>query len=205
MPKLIEAINTFLNSRNDDIARQLINVKQAAVKKEAGRFKGRQPLWTFHEYYKVDPKSAVLFKMKDVVKAKLHGDKFAEFLATWDNVMIHIGENIVDADLKGSIFEQQMEKSAKMTEYFKMYQRAPEGHDGHENRIYKFSYDSTRLIANTERYKTNRDRCQTTEYDSVPGPKRKNDPHKGAADRGDVRETNQEARGRRQASQEGQT
>ena len=86
--------------------------------------------------------------MIDLVKTKLHGDKFAEFLATWDNVMIHIGESTVDTDLKGSIFEQQMEKSVKMTEYFKMYQRAPEGH---EHRTYKFLYDSAKLIVNTER------------------------------------------------------
>ena len=75
--KLIEAINTLLNSRNDDLARQLINVKETAVKKEAGRLKGRQPLWTVYEDYKVDPKSAVLFKMIDLVKTKLHGDKLA--------------------------------------------------------------------------------------------------------------------------------
>ena len=35
--KLTEAINTLLNSRNDDLARQLINMKETAVKKEAGR------------------------------------------------------------------------------------------------------------------------------------------------------------------------
>ena len=40
--KLTEAINTLLNSRNDDIARHLINVEETAVKKEAGRLKGRQ-------------------------------------------------------------------------------------------------------------------------------------------------------------------
>ena len=118
--------------------------------------------------------------MIDLVKTKLHGDKFAEFLATWDNVMIHIGESTVDTDLKGSIFEQQMEKSVKMTEYFKMYQRAPEGH---EHRTYKFLYDSAKVIANTECYKTNRDRRQTTEYDFVPDSKRKNDPTKGAAEK----------------------
>ena len=61
--ELVEAINTFLNSRNDDLARQLTNVKETAVKKEPGRLKGRQLLWTVYEYYKVDPKSAVLFKM----------------------------------------------------------------------------------------------------------------------------------------------
>ena len=72
--------------------------------------------------------------------------------------MIHIDEGIVDTDLKGSIFEQQMEKFVEMTEYFKMYQRAPEGH---ENRMYKLLYDSAKLIVNTERYKTNRGRRQT--------------------------------------------
>ena len=51
--KLIEAINTLLDSRNDDLARQLINMKATAVKKEAGRLKGRQLLWTAYEYYKV--------------------------------------------------------------------------------------------------------------------------------------------------------
>ena len=76
--------------------------------------------------------------MIDLVKTKLHGDKLAEFLATWDDVMIHIDESTVDTDLKGSIFEQQMEKSAKMIEYFKMYKQAPEGH---ENRMYNFLYD----------------------------------------------------------------
>ena len=75
--KLIEAINTLLNSRNDDLARQLINVKETAVKKEAGRLKGRQLLWTVYEHYEVDPKSAVLFKMIDLVKPKIHGDKLA--------------------------------------------------------------------------------------------------------------------------------
>ena len=119
--------------------------------------------------YKVDPKITDLFKMIDLVKTKLHGDKLAEFLATWDNVMIHIDESIVDTDLKGSIFEQQMEKSVKMIEYFKMYQRAPEGH---ENRTYKFLYGSAKLMVNTEHYKTNRDRRQTTEYDFVPDPSR---------------------------------
>ena len=64
-----------------------------------------------------------------------------------------------------------------------MYQRALEGHD---NRTYKFLYDSAKFIANTERYKTNRDRRQTTEYDFVPDPSWKNkrgDPHKDAAER----------------------
>ena len=63
-----------------------------------------------------------------------------------------------------------------------MYQRAPEGH---ENRTYKFLYDSAKLS-----YKTNRDRPQTAEYDFVPGPSRgrtreskKGDPHKDAADK----------------------
>ena len=84
-------------------------MKETAVKKEAGRLKGRQLLWTVYEYYMVDPKFAVLFKIVDLVKTKLHGDKFAEFLATWDNVMIHIDETTADTDLKGSIFEQQME------------------------------------------------------------------------------------------------
>ena len=51
-----------------------------------------------------------------------------------------------------------------------MYQRAPEGH---EHRTYKLQYDSVKLNANTERYKTNQDRRQTTEYDFVPDPKRK--------------------------------
>ena len=62
--------------------------------------------------------------MAYLAKIELHGDKLAEFLATWDNVMIHIGESTVDTDLKGSIFEQ-MEKSVEMAEYFKMYQGAP--------------------------------------------------------------------------------
>ena len=57
-------------------------MKETAVKKEAGPLKGRQVLWTVYEYYKVDPKSAVLFKMIDLVKTKLHGDKLVEFLAT---------------------------------------------------------------------------------------------------------------------------
>ena len=156
--KLIEAINTLLN-RNDDLARQKINMKETAVKKEAGRLKGRQLRWTVYEYYKVDPKSAVLFEMIDLAKTKLHGDKLAEFVATCDNVMIHIGESIVDADLKGSISEQQMEKSVEIIEYFKMYQQAPEGHG---NRMDKFLYDPAKPIVNTERYKMNRDRRQTT-------------------------------------------
>ena len=155
---LIEAYNTLPNRRNDDLARQMINMKETAVKKEAGRLKGWQLLWTVYEYYKGDPKSAVLFKMIDLVKTKLHGDKLAELLATWDNVMIHIDGSIVDTDLKGSIFERQMEKSAE-----RMYQRAPEGH---ENRTYEFLLDSAKLSVNTERYKTNRDRRQTTEYDN---------------------------------------
>ena len=83
---MTEAINTLLNSRNDDIARHLINVEETAVKKEAGRLKGRELLWTVYGYYKVDPKSAVLFKMIDLGKTKLHGDKPAQFLATWGNV-----------------------------------------------------------------------------------------------------------------------
>ena len=66
--KLTEALNTLLNSRNDDLARQLINMEVLAVKKEAGLLKGRQLLWTVYEYYKVDPKSAVLFKMIDLAK-----------------------------------------------------------------------------------------------------------------------------------------
>ena len=150
------------------------------MKKEAGRLKGRQLLWTVYEYYKVDPKFAVMFKMIDLVKTKFHGDKLAEFLATWGNVMSHIDETIVDTDLKGSIFEQQKEKSVKMTEYFKVYQRAP---DGHEHRTYKFLYDSAKFIVNTERYKTNRDRRQTTEYDFAPEPKRKSDSIKGAGEK----------------------
>ena len=63
--------------------------------------------------------------------------------------MMHIDESTVDTELKGSIFEQQMKKSVEMIEYFKVYQRAPEGH---ENRTYKFLYDSAKLIVNTERY-----------------------------------------------------
>ena len=81
-------------------------MKGTAVKKEAGRLKGRQLLWTVYGYYKVDPKSAVLFNMVDLVKTKLHGDKLAEFLTTWDNVVIHIDDSTVDTDLKGSISEQ---------------------------------------------------------------------------------------------------
>ena len=81
--------------------------------------------------------------------------------------MIHIDESTVDTDLKDSIFGKQMEKLVEMTEYFKMYQRAPEGH---EHRTYKFLYNSAKLIVNTERYKTNRDRRQTTECDFVPDP-----------------------------------
>ena len=136
---------------------------------------------------KVDPKSAVLFKMIDLVNTKLHGDKLAECLATWGNVMIHIDESIADTDLKGSIFEQQMEKFVKMTEYFNMYQRAPEGH---ENKTYKLLYDSAKLIVNAERYKTNRDRRQTTENDFVPGFSRgrtrenkRGAPHKDGAEK----------------------
>ena len=48
--KVIEATNILLNSRNDDLARQLINIKETGVKKEAGRLKGRQLLWTVYEY-----------------------------------------------------------------------------------------------------------------------------------------------------------
>ena len=36
--------------------------------------------------------------MVDLMKTKMHGDKLAEFLAMWDNVMIHTDESIVDAD-----------------------------------------------------------------------------------------------------------
>ena len=178
--KLTEAINTLLKNHNDDLARQLINMKETAVKKEAGRLKGRRLLWTVYEYYKVDPKSAALFKMIDLAKTKLQGDKLAEFLATWDNVMIHIDESTVDTGLKGSILEQRMEKSVKMTGYFKMYQGAPEGH---EHRTYNFLYDSAKLIVNIERYKTNQDRRQTTEYDFVPDPKQKNEPTKNAGEK----------------------
>ena len=94
--------------------------------------------------------------------------------------MVYIGESTVDTDLKGSIFEQQMGKSVKMTEFLKMYQRAPEGR---EHRTDKFLYDSAKLIVNTERYKTNRDRRQTTEYDFVTDPKRKKDSIKGAGEK----------------------
>ena len=52
--------------------------------------------------------------MIDLAKTKLHGDKFAESLATWDNVMTHIDESTVDTNLKDSIFERQMEKSVKI-------------------------------------------------------------------------------------------
>ena len=38
------------------------------MKKEAGRLKGRQLLWTVYEHGKVDPKSAALFKMIDLSK-----------------------------------------------------------------------------------------------------------------------------------------
>ena len=114
--KLTEAINTLLNSRNDDLARQLINMKETAENKEAGRLNGKQLLWTVYEYYKVVPKSAVLSKIIDLVKAKLHGDKLAEFLATWDNVMIHIDDSTVDTDLKGSICKKQMEKVCEAVE-----------------------------------------------------------------------------------------
>ena len=55
--------------------------------------------------------------MIDMAKTKFHGDKFAKLLAAWDNVMVHIDESIVDTDLKGSIFEQQMGKSVEMIEY----------------------------------------------------------------------------------------
>ena len=82
--KLIKAKNTLPNSRNDDLARQLINLKEAAVKKEAGRLKGIQLLCTVYEYYKFDPRFAVLLNMIDLVKTKLHGDKFAEFLTTYN-------------------------------------------------------------------------------------------------------------------------
>lgn len=75
------------------------------------------------------PKSAILLKIIDLAKTKLHGDKLAEFLARGTNVMIHIDESTLDTDLKGSIVEQQTEKFVKMSEYFKMYQRAPEGHE----------------------------------------------------------------------------
>ena len=156
------------------------------MKEEAGRLKGKQLLWTVYEHYKVDPKSAVLSEMIDLVKTKLHGDKLAEFLATWDNVMIYIDESTADTDLKGSIFEHQM---AKMIEHFKMYQQAPEGH---EIRTYKFLYDSAKLIVNTERYKTNRDRRQTTEYDFVPDPSRKNG-RTSQRCRGKIREKSEEA------------
>ena len=125
--KLTEAINTLPNSRNDDLARQLINMREIAVKKEAGRLKGRQLLWTVYEYYKDDPKSAVPFNMIDLVKAKLHGDRLAEFLATWDNVMIHIDESTVDTDLKGSTFEQQVEKFVEVCENDGVLQDVPTG------------------------------------------------------------------------------
>ena len=69
--KLIEAINTILNSRNDDLARQLTNMKETAVKKEAGRLQGKQLLWTDYEYYNVDPKSAVLFKIQDLAQISI--------------------------------------------------------------------------------------------------------------------------------------
>ena len=64
-----------------------------------------------------------------------------------------------------------------------MYQRAPEGH---ESRTYKFLFDSAKLIVNTERYKTNLDRRQTTEYDFVPDPKRKRDSLKGAGEKHEI-------------------
>ena len=80
-------------------------------------------MWTVYEHYKVDPKSAVLFKIIDLEKTEIHGDKLAEFLATWDNVMIHIDESTIDTGLKGSIFEQHMEKLVKMT----IFQDVPTG------------------------------------------------------------------------------
>ena len=52
------------------------------MKKEAGRPKGGQLLWTVYEHYKVDPKSAVLLKMIGLAKTKVHSDKLAESLAT---------------------------------------------------------------------------------------------------------------------------
>ena len=46
-----------------------------------------------------------------------------------------------------------------------------------------YIYDSAKLIVNTERYKTNRDRRQTTEYDFDHDAKRKNDSIKGAGEK----------------------
>ena len=68
----------------------------------------------------------------------------------------------------------------KLSKYFEMYQRALEGH---EHRTYIFLYDSAKVIGNTERYKTNRDSRQTTEYDLAPDPKLKNDSIKGAGEK----------------------
>jgi hypothetical protein len=159
--KLAEAINVIILARTDDLTRQINNMKESFVKSRRVRMKGRQMLFLVYAYYRVDPSSGVLFEVEDLGNAELHQDKLAEFLAVWDNILIHMRRD-PDADLKTALFLKEVKKPHKMKEHVKNYLVAPVGSNEKTN---DYLYACATDVVERERHDSNRRNRQNREYD----------------------------------------
>ena len=72
--------------------------------------KGGQILLTVYSYYRVDPASGLLFEVGDLGNTELQQDRLAEFLASWDNILIHLRRD-PDADLQTALLLKDMKIS----------------------------------------------------------------------------------------------
>ena len=118
-------------------------------------------LFLVYAYYRVDPSSGVLFEVEDLGNAELQHDKLTEFLAVWDNILIHMKRD-PDLDLKTALFLKEMKKSYKMKEYVKNYLVAPVGSN---EKTYDYLYACATDVVERERHESNRRSRQNREYD----------------------------------------
>ena len=158
--KLSQAINSVIENRKDDLTRQIINLKERRIEEAkrnhnmdpTGRLRGRQILFIVYEYFKVDPASTLLYNIKDLMETRLHGDQLSEFLAKWDNVMIHMREPLPES-LRLALFVDQIKRSTKMQKHFEIFSYAP---PGSPMKSFEYLYGAAREIVERERMNNNR-------------------------------------------------
>ena len=147
--KLSDAINEMMKDCENDLAKQLLNIKEANVK--AGRRTlGREMLWVIYRNYKVDEASLVLFSIEDLMKVEISGakgEKLYAFITEWDSKMIHMKEP-PDPNVVQALFVKQVRKCDKLKKWYDEYHIADAGDP---RKTYDYLYQTAKKVLIAER------------------------------------------------------
>jgi len=115
--------------------------------------KGRQLLWTVHDYHKFDEEVGAIMDIKDLMSIKLRGDAGLEtFMNSWDMVVAGMQEVPVESILE-PLFLEQVRAAPALREEVAHYDRSRKGMP---DRTYAYLLESVRRYLERQRLQRNR-------------------------------------------------